>query len=75
MQDFPTSLLDAIRYFDDKQKCIDVVASLRWTHGTPVCPFCSTPENDRKHYWLDAQKRWKCYSCRKQFSVKVDTIF
>ena len=26
-------------------------------------------------YWLETQKRWKCRQCRKQFSVKVNTIF
>jgi transposase-like protein len=75
MQDFPTNLLDATRYFADAQRCIEIVAHLRWTEGKPICPFCSAAENDRKHYWLDTQKRWKCYACRKQFSVKVDTIF
>ena len=30
---------------------------------------------ERKHYWLKTQKRWKCYSCRKQFSVKVGSAF
>jgi transposase-like protein len=75
MQDFPTNLLDATRYFSDEQKCIDVVTFLRWPDGNSVCPKCGTVEGERKHYWLDTQKRWKCYSCRKQFSVKVDTIF
>jgi hypothetical protein len=28
-----------------------------------------------KPYWLDTQKRWKCRKCRKQFSVKVGSIF
>jgi transposase-like protein len=75
MNNFPTSLLDAMRYFSDAQRCIDIVAFLRWPEGKPVCPFCETSENERKHYWLATQKRWKCYSCRKQFSVKVGTIF
>ena len=57
------------------QVCIDAVAKLRWLDGKPVCPKCGTVEGDRKHYWLETQKRWKCYSCRKQFSVKVCTIF
>jgi transposase-like protein len=48
---------------------------LRWPDGLPVCPYCEAPEGDRKHYWLATQRRWKCYACRKQFSVKVDTIF
>jgi transposase-like protein len=26
-------------------------------------------------YYLKTQKRWKCRSCRRQFSVKVNTIF
>ena len=75
MQDFPTNLLDATRYFSDEQKCIDVVTFLRWSDGNPICPKCGTVQGERKHYWLDTQKRWKCYACRKQFSVKVDTIF
>ncbi len=69
------TLTEAIRYFSNQQTCTDAVASLRWAHGKPVCPKCNTAEGERKHYWLDTQKRWKCYSCRKQFSVKVGTIF
>jgi transposase-like protein len=69
------TLVEAIRYFSDEQHCIDAVASLRWEGGVPTCPKCGVAEGDRKHYWLAAQKRWKCYSCRKQFSVKVGSIF
>ena len=29
----------------------------------------------KEPYYLPTQKRWKCRSCRKQFSVKVGTIF
>ncbi len=71
----PKTLTEAIRYYLDEQTCIDAVAALRWADGKPVCPKCNTAEDDRKHYWLAAQKRWKCYSCRKQFSVKVGSIF
>jgi len=75
MQNFPTTLLEAARYFADEQRCIDVVAYLRWPDGKPICPKCGVEETERKHYWLDTQKRWKCYACRKQFSVKVNSIF
>lgn len=75
MTGLPITLIDAIKYFDDAQRCIDLVAHLRWQNGTPVCPFCDATEGERKHYWFATQKRWKCYSCRKQFSVKVGTIF
>jgi len=47
--------------------------SLKIIDSRIACPKCSAA--DRKHYWLDSQKRWKCYSSRKQFSVKVGTIF
>ncbi|WP_263379699.1 IS1595 family transposase [Granulicella paludicola] len=71
----PTTLTEAIRYYSDEQTCIDAVAAMKWVGGKPVCPKCETTEGERKHYWLAAQKRWKCYSCRKQFSVKVNTPF
>jgi len=71
----PKTLTEAIRHYSDPQTCIDAVAALRWPGGKPVCPACHTAEGERKHYWLAAQKRWKCYQCRKQFSVKVGSIF
>lgn len=73
--DAPKTLTEAIRYYSDEQTCIDAVAAIRWVDGKPVCPKCGAAEGDRKHYWLKTQKRWKCYSCRKQFSVKVATVF
>ena len=72
---YPRTLTAAIRYYSDEQTCIDAVAALRWVDGKPVCPKCYTAQGERKHYWLKTQKRWKCYSCRKQFSVKVGTPF
>jgi transposase-like protein len=75
MQSEPKTLLEAIRYFSDEQTCINSVALLRWEDGSPVCPYCAAAQGERNHYWLKTQKRWKCYSCRKQFSVKVGTIF
>jgi transposase-like protein len=66
----PKTLLEAIQWFTDEQVCIDAVASMRWPDG-PYCPHCLAKEP----YYLKTQKRWKCRSCRKQFSVKVGTIF
>jgi transposase-like protein len=71
----PATLTEAVRYYADEQVCIDTVASLRWPEGKPVCPKCDTQEAERRHYWLQKQKRWKCYACRKQFSVKVNSLF
>jgi transposase-like protein len=66
----PKTLLEAIQYFSDEQVCIDAVAMMRWPQGVR-CGYCDTD----KPYYLKAQKRWKCRSCRKQFSVKVNSIF
>jgi transposase-like protein len=71
----PTSLIEAIKLYSDPQQCIDAVANLRWEDGKPVCIHCDTAEGERKHMWLKKQQRWKCYKCRKQFSVKKGTIF
>jgi transposase-like protein len=65
----PKTLQQAVKHFADEQVCIDTVSALRWPDG-PVCPKCgNTP------YFLANQKRWKCKACKKQFSVKVGTIF
>lgn len=66
----PKTLLEAIQYFSDEQICIDAVAMMRWPQGVR-CGYCDTD----KPYYLKAQKRWKCRKCRKQFSVKVNSIF
>src|SRR4051794_12247384 len=68
----PTSLLEATRYFADPEVCVQFVAGLRWENG-PVCPKCGGTE----HYYLANRRVWKCKNkeCRKQFSVKVGTIF
>jgi transposase-like protein len=67
----PKTLTAAIRYYSDPANCVAVVKAMRWDGGEPPCPYCG----ERKHYWLANQMRWKCASCRKQFSVKVGTIF
>jgi transposase-like protein len=71
--DSPKTLLEAIQYFSDEQVCIDAVAAMRWPNG-PRCPDC-VRRDAMNPYYLKTQKRWKCRSCRRQFSVKVETIF
>lgn len=66
----PKTLVDAIRYFTDPDVCLSFVANLRWPHG-PVCPACGGVEPS----FLKTRRLWKCRACRKQFSVKVGTIF
>jgi transposase-like protein len=69
----PKTLLEAVKYFADEQTCFDFVASLRWENGVPLCPHCRS----EKVGFLSTRKIWKCKNkeCRKQFSIKTDTIF
>ena len=68
----PTTLLEAVRYFSDLEVATQHVAQTRWPDG-PVCPACGTVDKD--HYYLKGRRVWKCRACKKQFSVKVGTIF
>jgi transposase-like protein len=70
----PKTLQQAIQYFSDEQVCVDTVAQMRWLETGPHCPDCS-PEEGKNPYYIKTQKRWKCRSCRRQFSVKIGTIF
>jgi transposase-like protein len=66
----PTNLLEAVRYFSDLDVATDFVASLRWPDG-PVCPRCGSVE----YSFIKTRRLWKCKACKKQYSVKVGTIF
>jgi transposase-like protein len=66
----PQTLLEAIRFFADPDVCVQYVAKTRWPDG-PTCPRCESKE----HSYLSARRVWKCKSCKKQYSVKVGTIF
>jgi len=69
----PRTLLDAVRYFKDPDVCLQFMVGLRWPDGTVKCPICGS---DKVHF-LANQRRWKCSAKhdRRQFSIKVGTIF
>lgn len=66
----PKSLLEAVRYFSDLDVANGYVAKLRWPDG-PVCPRC----DGREHSFISTRRLWKCKTCKRQFSVKLGTIF
>jgi len=66
----PDTLLGAITYFADVETSIAFVAALRWPDGV-FCPRCG----DESCYRLSTRPVWKCRGCKKQFSVKVGSIF
>jgi len=67
---FPQNILEAFGFFGDPDACIDFVASTRWPIG-PKCPRGQCAE----HSYLTTRRLWKCKACKRQFSVKVGTIF
>src|SRR2546429_442228 len=69
--EFPETLIDAIKYFADADKALRFMASSRWPDGKAVCPCCKSSNVA----FLATRKLWKCRDCKKQFSIKVGTIF
>jgi hypothetical protein len=70
--DTPKTLQEAIIYFADPDNCLNYLASRRWPDGV-VCPTCGRTDVT----FLATQRKWQCKSAhkRRQFSVKVGTIF
>ena len=66
----PQTLSQAITYFADPDRALAFVAQLRWPNGA-VCVHCG----EASPMFLSTRRIWKCRVCRKQFSVKVGTIF
>jgi len=70
----PKSLQEAILYFSHPENCLKYLVARRpeWKNGV-TCPRCG---NDKVSF-LKNQLRWQCSSHhpRRQFSVKVGTIF
>src|SRR5579864_1180809 len=65
-----SGLVEAIRYFSDPMICLETVSKAKWPKG-PECPRCQS----KKLSFLKTRLMWTCLNCRKQFSVKVGTIF
>ena len=68
----PQTLLEAIRYFSDEDVCLGFVKELRWPDGVR-CPTCG--RDDPR--FIATRRLWECKDkhARKQFSIKVGTIF
>ncbi len=61
--------------FHNEEAAIKHLESIIWANGQ-FCPHCGTVERAGK---LQGEKTpigtWKCYACRKKFTVKVGTVF
>jgi len=69
--EFPETLTGAIQYFADADRALNFMVSIRWADGKAVCPCCQSSNAA----FLATRRLWKCRDCKKQFSVKVGTIF
>ena len=67
---FPESLQDAVLYFSDVDKAHKFATKLRWPNGVE-CPRCRSKE----HSFISTRRIWFCKGCKKQFTVKVGSIF
>ncbi len=67
---FPQTLLEAVRYFADLDVARGFLAHLRWPDGIE-CPSCGSSDISD----MPTRKLFRCRLCKRQFSVKVGTIF
>jgi transposase-like protein len=62
-------------FFHNEEAAYEFVESRLWAHGT-VCPQCGVIGQAGKLQGKSTRIGvWKCYACRKPFTVKVGTIF
>ncbi|MFI5201105.1 MAG: IS1595 family transposase [Candidatus Kapaibacterium sp.] len=67
----PKTLLEAVQYFSDNRTCVEFVRNLHWPDGNATCFHCGSAHVKA----LSNSQLWKCYDCKKKFSVKMGTIF
>src|SRR5579871_4479563 len=71
MSNEPKTLQQAIAYFADQEQCFQYAVKLRWPGGKVTCPRCG----QANHSFIRTRRIWYCNECRKQFTLKVGTIF
>ena len=67
----PNTLLEAMVFFSDPDRTFQYAVRLRWPNGKVSCPRCGSEQ----HSFISTRKLWFCKGCKKQFTVKVRTIF
>src|ERR1022692_3383194 len=86
VNELPKTQLEAINYFSNSERCHNFMVDLRWD-GKSVCAHCGSDNigklvvsnrvvtnksGDKKTL---TRRVWNCKECKRQFSVKVGTIF
>jgi transposase-like protein len=70
VQDFET-IPQLLAFFPTEEKCAAFLAEQRWG-GKVICPRCG---HDHVYELKGKNKRYSCARCRRQFTVRVGTIF
>jgi transposase-like protein len=70
MENQPKTLIEAVRYYNDLNFCDELLSKTRWPDG-PCCVSCGSFHVKK----LGTRRVLKCYDCKRQFTVKVGTIF
>jgi transposase-like protein len=68
----PKTLLEAVTYFADADRAHAFAVKQRWPNGV-ACPRQGCGNADV--VFISTRKLWRCKECKRQFSVKVGTIF
>jgi transposase-like protein len=67
----PVTLQQAIVYFGDPERAFEYAKWLRWPDDKVTCPRCGSGSNS----FVKTRNLWFCNGCKKQFTLKVGTIF
>src|SRR3981081_695088 len=67
----PETLQQVILYFSDPDNALAFAVRMHWPDGVVTCPRCS----GKAVSFISTRRVWECKGCKKQFSVKVGTIF
>jgi transposase-like protein len=67
----PKTLQEAIVYFADIERAFAYAVKLRWPDCVIVCPRCGAAKNS----FIKTRRLWFCYGCKRQFTIKIKTIF
>lgn len=68
---FPETLQQAMAFFSDPDRTFEYAVLMRWPGRKITCPRCGSAD----HSFISTRKIWFCKGCKKQFTVKVGTIF
>ncbi|MGI0091713.1 MAG: IS1595 family transposase [Nitrososphaerales archaeon] len=66
----PQTLQQAVLYFADPNNCLEFIKMLRWPNGV-TCPKCGC----QRCTYIKSRQLFICRQCKKNFSLKVGTIF